>query len=145
MKNELENNGIILDYSFDSIIALLDLFSKRVNTFPTVVDESLPWWIKQSDSYRDNLFKFDDASKLLIFIAAYYLGECFSKQFPDNLKWATGDIDSPEMNMQVITGFKHSIEMAPITIVKNLFSRIVKDRNATKDIRIAIEKWLELI
>ena len=59
----------------------------------------------------------------------------------EGLRWSTGNPLIAEKNMPVVSGFRVS-EMAPILIVENLFSRIIREPNKVNDIEAAVEMWL---
>jgi hypothetical protein len=44
-------------------------------------------------------------------------------------------------NMPVVAGFKHELELAPILVANNLFSRIISVPKKIGDIQIAIDQW----
>ena len=83
-------------------------------------------------------------SGYLVLRASYYFGESFV-QHSNKLEWSTGNIETAEQNMPVITGFKYDIEMAPMLIIKNLFMRIVVRDVPTTDIDKAINTWLSYV
>lgn len=105
------------------------------------MNSSLPAWIRECDSYLSGLEEFDEPSKVLVLRASYYLGESFVR-YSDKLSWATGNLDTAEQNMPVITGFSDELEMAPMLVTENLFLRILADGAPYEDINRAIESWL---
>lgn len=82
-------------------------------------------------------FDFDEASKSIILAGAYYLGETFVRTFRQ-LRWATGNTEYLEGNMPVVTLFNHNIEMAPIMVVENMFSRVISGMGEPASIDAAI-------
>ncbi len=138
---DLRKNGIVADYSIKSIVPVFEWIQKRIKTVPKEIDGKLPEWIQVSDIYLKGLFDFEGNSKILVLRASYYLGECFVR-YSRKLKWATGNRDTFEQNMPVVTGFKYGVEMATMMVADNLFHRIVIQKGAIKDIEIAIKAWL---
>jgi hypothetical protein len=101
---------------------------------------SVPEWIRSTPEYERGLFEFDEDSKNLICFVAYYLGECFVRNY-SQLRWATGNAEYAEANMPVVTGFKREIELAPMLVLENLFRRITAKPDRISDIEIAIDTW----
>ena len=71
-----------------------------------------------------NLFDFDDPSKIMVLRIAYYMGECFVRNFPD-LVWAVGDAYTALKNIPVVSGFRGEQEMPPMLVAENLFARVL--------------------
>jgi hypothetical protein len=138
---EAERDGIKADFSIQSTSYVLKWILYRVKTVPQKMNSSLPEWIRGYDSYVSSIIDFDEPSKVLILRASYYLGESFIR-YSDKLSWTTGNPDTAEQNMPVITGFVDQIEMAPMLVTENLLLRIVVDGAPDKDINRAIESWL---
>ncbi len=139
--SELRRDGIIPDFSVDSINTVFVWVVKKLRTIPMEPDESLPVWIRESEDYIESLFDFDDDSKTLVLRAAYYLGESFN-QYSDELHWGTGNTNFAEQNMPVITGFKKEMELAPLLITENIFFRILLNEAPLSDIERAVNSWL---
>lgn len=137
---ELRRDRITSDFSINSISQVFGWILKRINTVPMEPDESLPEWIRQSDG----LFDFDDASKTLVLRAAFYLGESFNR-YSDKLYWGTGDTDSAKQNMPVVKGFKREMELSPLLVTENLFSRISNHGAPSSDIEQAVKSWLSYL
>lgn len=131
------------DLSLDSLVPVLTWVSLQLSTVRVEPDDDLPVWIRECPSYARGLFEFDEPSKALVLRTAYYLGEVFVR-FNRNLKWATGAQETAEKNMPVITGFRSDVEMAPLLVLENLFSRIIADGAPSETIRTAIEYWLSM-
>jgi hypothetical protein len=137
----IEKDNILADFSIQSIPGVLKWLFDKIKTIPKQVDETLPKWIRECDSYLNGLFDFDEPSKVLILRASYYWGECFVR-YSDILSWTIGNSETAEQNMPVVAGFVDEIEMAPLLIVENLFLRILADGAPYEDINRAIESWL---
>jgi len=73
----------------------------------------------------------------------YYLGETFIRNFK-KLKWASGNRETLDHNMPVVTGFKFKIEMPVSVIIENIFCRIIVKGN-TDNIDQAIEAWKKIL
>lgn len=141
MVAEAEKDGINADFSIQSTSYVLKWILDKVKTIPKETDSSFPAWIRECYSYVSGLVDFDEPSKVIVLRASYYLGESFVR-YSDELSWATGNSDTAEQNMPVITGFKGQIEMATMLVTENLFLRILEDGAPTEDINRAIESWL---
>lgn len=134
----LNSDGIITDYSIESIIPVFEWILDKLTTVKIKLDDSIPDWVKNG---KNSALDFDDKSKIYILRASYYLGECFVRH-SHKLKWASGNRDNFEQNMPVVTGFKHGIEMATMMVAQNLIHRIMANRGNIKDIEMAINHWL---
>lgn len=137
-------DGLKVDFSIDSIEPLFKWVINRVDTIERDPDETLPEWIRKSTSYLENLFDFNEPSKILIMRIAFYLGEVFVRKY-GTLSWSTGNRESAVQNMPVVTGFKHRIEMAPILVSENTISRIVVNPEKTSEIAMMIDSWENLV
>jgi hypothetical protein len=137
----VKSEGICADFTIPSVSPVLKWILDKIKTIPQQADETLPKWIRECDSYIRGLIDFDEPSKILVLRASYYLGESFVR-YADVLTWATGDRETAEQNMPVVTGFQHGIEMAPMLIVENLSLRILADGAPYEDIDRAIKGWL---
>ena len=93
LKADIEKEGIIVDYSIESIKNLSNWIAKHVFIEKTGKDESLPRWIKNDDIYLKNLFEFDDNSLTLIVVLSFYLGCCFIRNY-SVLQWSIGNRDT---------------------------------------------------
>src|SRR5882724_8006276 len=69
--------GINADFSIQSVGPLVGWVASKLATFAMAPDMRLPDWIRDTESYRNNLFELDDPSKILTLRASYYLGESF--------------------------------------------------------------------
>jgi hypothetical protein len=141
---EIEKDGITADFSIDSVVPVLKWFLKDIKTVKKKREEKLPDWIAVTMDNPDEYEEFDDNSGYLVLRASYYLGECFVR-YSKKLEWSTGNIETAEQNMPVVTGFKYDIEMAPMLIIKNLFMRIVVRDAPYTDIDRAIKTWLSSV
>jgi hypothetical protein len=145
-----EAAGVNCDYSLETLPAFLRWSFSQMNTVPREANPKVPEWIRATEDYQKGLFDFDDRSKDLICFTAYYFGECFIRNYP-NLRWATGNCDAPkgvvnaDANMPVVTGFAHNIEMASMSILENVFARLVAHPERSQDIDIMIDSWCKYI
>lgn len=137
---ECSKDGVVSDYSLRSVAPLLRWVATKLTVIPTSPDERLPEWIRNTDSYANNLFEFEEPSKLLLLRAAFYLGESFVRSFR-TLRWTIGNTEYAQAKMPVVSGFQKGLEMAPILIIENLFGRVVADPTKVGDIDRAIEYW----
>ena len=128
------------DFNIESLSSILKALTPILKTTPCEPDLSLPEFIRNTDSYKKNLFDFDEQSKSIVLAAAYYLGETFVRTF-EQLSWATGNTNYAEGNMPVVTTFKHNIEMAPILIAENMFGGVISGMRPINSIDTAIEGW----
>ena len=142
MTDELRQCNINVGFCIDNIEPVLVWLFEKLKTIPSIPDESLPDWIRNSDSYRQGLFSFDEASNILILRAGYFLGECFVHDNP-KLHWATGNVDSAVKNMPVVTGFRRGMEMSPLMVLENVYSRMIADSASTDSISKLIKTWRE--
>jgi hypothetical protein len=141
--HDFEREQIIIDFSIESIYKVLEWAKFNLKTIPEKEDDKLPNWIRESDSYKKGLFKFDDISKILILRISYYFGECFVR---DNIKlsWNIGKINTAVYNMPVVVGFKGGLELAPILICENLVSRLLEGAEPSI-IYTALEYWQKMM
>jgi hypothetical protein len=137
---EAHNAGLKLDYSVRGLPTILKWIMHRIHISRLPVPLSEPEWIRQS--HKDGIIEFDEASKILILRAAYYLGECFVRTFP-SLRWTTGNPEYMEKNLPAVAGFRAGNEMAPMMVVESLFGRILGDDGPETDIDRAVDTWVE--
>ncbi|MFT3823540.1 MAG: hypothetical protein QM731_06445 [Chitinophagaceae bacterium] len=137
--SQLEEAGIPVDYSFNSLEQVFVWAIAQMKTIPRKEDENVPEWIRKTESYQKGLFSFDEPSRILISRVAYYLGECFIKNY-QQLSWTTGDTNYMGANMPAVAGFKKKMELSPLVIAENLVSRIVKGGKIS-DIEAMIKSW----
>lgn len=135
-----EQSGVEMNFSIDSLPSVLRWIIGKVQIVRVPVPESEPEWVRSF--HKDGLIDFDEESKYWILRAAYYLGECFVRNYP-SLQWTTGDPEYIEKNMPVVAGFRNGDEMAPMMIVENLFLRILGDSAPITSIDTAIETWMK--
>jgi hypothetical protein len=140
MRKQIAFEGFELNFSIQSVAPCIRWTSARLETFPREPDPRLPLWIRNTDSYRNNLFEFDEPSKSLTLRAAYYLGESFVRSH-GNLRWGTGNLDYAYANMPVIAGFRSGHELAPAVVTDNLLREVVRDPSKLPEIESTIELW----
>ena len=135
--------GVLCDYSISSLAPILKWASQHVSTETRPPDESLPEWVRGTESYVRSLFDFDEQSSIIILRLSYYWGETFVKNFK-HLQWSVGDLETVQQNMPVVVGFRNDMELAPILVVENLVRRIVENPTQANSVDIAVQTWLEL-
>jgi hypothetical protein len=140
MIESAREDGVSADFSIETLPSVMRWVLNQVKTFPKPADESLPAWIRTTDSYKRGLFELSEESKPLVLRIAYYFGECLVRTF-DGLRWSVGDDETAERNMPVVTGFGNDIELAPILVTENLFRRILSGEAGGDAIERAIEGW----
>ncbi len=140
MKDEARRNGIDPDLTLSSVPVILKWILGSVGTVAREADNRLPSWITGTSSYLKGLFDFDEASGILVIRASYYFGAAFVKEYP-TLSWSIGRADTAEVNMPVVTGFSHQLELAPIMVVENLFRRVLAGRADKNAFDVAVHYW----
>jgi hypothetical protein len=142
-KSELEGNGIIIDYTNESLLLVFKWIVGRLKTLPEKEDESLPIWIRETESYKKGLYSFDETSRVLILRFAHYMGECFIKNHK-SLNWNTGNVKHAEKNMPVVTGFKFKKELSVMMVSENMFRTAIEGNNL-ENAETAIKTWNSFI
>lgn len=135
--------GLSADFKMESLVPILDFVARKIGTVSREPDNSLPDWIRHSVSYVDNLFDFDDESKVLVLRCAYYFGETFIRTF-SRLYWGVGDSETALKNMPVIHGFRGGLELAPLLVLENVFGRVVSGRGGEADLYSMVGYWESL-
>ena len=143
LAREIASEDIVPDFSLKSIVPVLSWLLRKVKITAKKENEVVPDWIRNSEIYRKSLIEFENDSKHFVLYAAFYFGQSMVGQ-SKLLRWTTGNLETAEKNMPVVTGFKVS-EMAPILIIENLFLRILREPNRVDDIKTAIHLWSERI
>lgn len=141
---QCSSEGLKTNFDIDSVAPFMRWVAAKLKTIPKAPDSQLPCWIRESGSYARNLFEFDDLSKLLTLRAAYYLGESFVRN-NHGLHWTTGNLETAEANMPVVSGFRSHLELAPILIAENLLRRVIAEPGKMADIDKAIDFWNQRI
>lgn len=143
LSSDLISSGIMLDYSFNSLLPVFEWVIHRIHTIPTKKDENLPSWITETESYKKGLYSFDEFSKILVMRTSFYLGECFVNN-SKKLVWKVGRIKTAEQNMPVISGFQKKLELSVILVSENLIRRILEGGDLSI-IEACINKWKSFI
>ncbi len=133
--------GLSADYNVESLVPLFWWVAGGLKTIPREPDLSLPDWIRNSTSYTENLFDFDNESKIVVLRSAYYLGETFIRSF-QGLQWRIGNAETALQNMPVVHGFRHKLEMAPMLVAENLFGRILSGNGGLGDVQKMVSTWV---
>jgi len=137
--------GLAADFTVESVAPLLLWLQRGTETMPKAPDESVPVWLRTNESYLRSLFELTPESKVKVLRASCYLGETFVRQWPAQLRWATGSRETAEANQPVVTGFRHGIEMSPMLVVENLFARLHMEPDRESDVASAVEAWKSLV
>jgi hypothetical protein len=138
--SEAKRAGLRVNFAITSIGPLMEWAFRGISTVPKPIDETVPEWIAATDSYQRGLFDFDTTSYRIVLRLAFFLGECFIRNY-DGLVWSTGRVDTPEANMPVVAGFDHAIEMAPVLVVTNLFRRVLTGTATVDCFEVAVQSW----
>ena len=133
--------GLLVDYSIDSLVPLFWWVVGDLKIIRSEPDVTLPDWIRNSDSYTDNLFDLDETSTITVLRSAYYLGETFVRSFP-GLKWGVGNSDTALQNMPVVRGFCHNLELAPMLVAENVFRKILSGNGDQSGIQTMVSSWV---
>ena len=139
-----ERDGVQADFTIDSIVPVFQWGISRLTTVPKEPDDTLPDWIRETPSYLENLFEFDEQSKTLLLRMAYYLGETFVRSFP-SLSWDIGNREYAQQNMPVIVGFDKNIELAPLLVTENTCGSLKAGPAQQEDIDVMVKAWTELV
>ncbi len=136
----MQQAGLVVDYSLSSLPSILKWMLGTVHYRRVTIPDSEPDWIKQA--HQDGLIEFDETSRVVILRAAYYMGECFVRTYPF-LRWAIGNREYIQQNMPVVTGFGHDIELAPLAVISNVFSRILEGKGRAHEFEDLLAAWQE--
>ena len=115
---------IDLDFQIDSISEVFISLLNEMNTIQRETDENLPDFIRSTESYKQNLFDFDESSKTIVLAGAFYLGETFVRSY-ESLSWGIGNREFAQGNMPVVKGFSQGMELAPILVAENMFRGMI--------------------
>ncbi len=138
MEADARVQGLSLDYSLESVPRVLYWLLDGVPANHVPVPLSEPWWVRQC--HKEGILEFEGDARVAILRAAFYLGECFVRAFP-TLSWSTGDAESMENTMPVVTGFRHHVEMAPIMVCEVICQRIYERRESLEGLRAMVQAW----
>lgn len=133
--------GLEVDFSVESLRSLMRWAVRQLKTIPQLPDPSLPTWITKIEDYQRDLFDFDEPSKVVVLRIAYYMGECFVRNFAD-LLWSIGDADTALKNIPVVSGSRGGLEMPPMLVAENLFRRMLKGDTDGNAIDVAFRRWV---
>jgi hypothetical protein len=140
LRKEVERDGVAADMTLTSIQPVFVWIAERLRTLRRDPDPTLPWWIREAESYRNSLFEFDEPSNVLIMRASFYYGEAFVR-YSSTLSWGIGRRDTALKNMPVVTGFSHKLQLPAILIAENLFIDILNDSKGPDAIGQTVEAW----
>jgi hypothetical protein len=143
MHPQILADGLRIDFTIVSLLPFFTWTIRQLKTFPEKEDENLPFWIRQTDSYKKGLYSFDEMSNVLILRFAYYMGECFNRTY-NNLKWSIGKSNTMQPNMPVVTGFRNNMELAVLLVSKNMFMKVIEDDDFNNE-KTAIQRWTTFV
>jgi hypothetical protein len=129
-----------MDFSIESLEPMFRSLLDVLQTTPKSPDPSLPEFIRQSDTYKQNLYEFDESSKLRILASGYYLGESFVRGY-SNLSWGIGNPNLHQCNMPVVRGFQSSLELPAILVSENICQSILCGMDDIESIDRTIATW----
>lgn len=141
MAPAIQGDGIATEYKVENLEAVFLWVFERLKTISREEDPDVPDWVRNTDSYREGLFDFDEPSENMILGLSYYFGEAFVRPFP-KLHWTTGNPEYSHANKPVIAGFMHRLELPTYDIVMNGFRRSVKQGEIQKHTSKMIMKWI---
>lgn len=142
-KAVVEAGGDRLDFSLASVRPAFEAVARGVATVPAELDESLPDWIKDSETYRSGLYDFSDDARVLIVLLSFYFAEVLVRTSSGALKWSVGDQDTAVQSQPVIEGFKNSLQMSPLLVTENLLRRLIEEPDPAVggEVDRAISTW----
>jgi hypothetical protein len=137
---QARNDGITADFTIPSISPVFRWTLPRLHVVPVEPNPSVPEWIRESSSYKEGLFVFDEPSAIMVGRASFYWGESFIRSYP-GLSWAvgTGGVDK---NMPVVIGLRNRDKMPPLLIADNLFGGLIKGHDTFSDIDSCAQLWV---
>lgn len=144
VRRHVERSGVSVDMTLDSIEPVFGWIAARLRTLARDPDPSLPWWIRETESYQGGLLEFDEASNVLIMSASFYYGETFVHYSP-TLSWGVGRGDTALKNMPVVDGFSHRLQLPPILIAENLFIDILSGSKGLEAVGQTVATWRERV
>lgn len=133
-------DGLVLDYSIQTIAPLMLWALPQLKTVPLPEDLNVSAWIRQTKEYADGLYDFTGSTRILVLRSAYYFGESFVREFPQ-LGWGVGNQDYAEKHMPVVWGFKSRLELSPLLVSENLYRRVISDGSKSHSFATAVEYW----
>jgi hypothetical protein len=137
---EAKRAGLEISFATSTIAPLMEWALRELKTVPKAVDDAVPDWIAATDSYHRGLFDFDEPSHRVVLRLAFYVGECFVRNY-HGLTWSTGNVETVIANMPVVSGFNHGIEMPPVLVITNLFHRILSGAAKSDCFEVAVQAW----
>ncbi|MEI8368070.1 MAG: hypothetical protein WCJ31_06520 [Planctomycetia bacterium] len=132
--------GIGDGITIDELPELLKRISKQITVVPRPPDPEVPAFIRDTEEYKAGLFDFTPESKRFIVGAAFAFGHAFVSTF-SFLGWRTGDAKYASGQMPVVAGFPDGQELPALLVVRNLFSRHVRDPNSDGGFDKAVATW----
>jgi hypothetical protein len=135
---------IEIDFSLETVGPVFHGLLGGLRTVPRQPDPSLPDFVLNSETYKENLFDFDEPSKLIVLAAGYYLGETFVRNY-EQLVWSIGNNKYQEANMPVVAGFRAKLELAPVLVGENMLRGVISGTSDSASIDRAIEAWKGLV
>jgi hypothetical protein len=115
--------GVAAGYGVDDLVPVLRWAVRRDGAALRDVDARLPRELLEDERERAAPLELPAGAESLVLRAAYYLGETFVRQRPQQLRWAGGDRETITENQPVVAGFTRRMELPVILVVENLFRR----------------------
>lgn len=140
----IQGDGIATEYKVENLEAVFLWVFERLKAIPREEDPDVPDWVRNTDSYREGLFDFDEPSENMILGLSYYFGETLVRSFP-KLHWTTGNPEYSHANKPVISGFKYEKEICPYNNISNIFKRSITQNNIQRHLSTMINSWLSNI
>lgn len=133
------------DFSVESIKNFFKYVFLDLKKIDLPIDEDIPKWIRDTDSYQKGHFEFDDNSKILILRSAYYLGQSFVTAY-SSLKWDIGNEEYIQKNMPIVKGFKSKLELPVLMVAENIFRSAIADSEKLEPIvEQTTEFWMSKV
>jgi hypothetical protein len=130
------------DFTLSSIVPVLGWLMTGVHGYFVPMPSTEPWWIQEA--HPNGMLEFHDDAKTAILRSAYYLGESFVRA-STKLKWGIGDKEFMQMNMPVVTRFRHKKELPPILVCENICSRILQEGESKAGLQVMVESWIRFM
>ncbi|HEX2084561.1 MAG TPA: hypothetical protein VHF89_02685 [Solirubrobacteraceae bacterium] len=113
---EARADGVVADYTLDSVAPFLEWLGPRIRARPADVD--VPDWVRASMEEHGGIRELDEESLPLVLRASYYLGQSFVRDA--GLEWGLGRAGRAEFQQPVVTGFRDDADLPPLVVAENL-------------------------
>jgi len=118
--------NVLLDYSADSVCRLFEYALHRIRD--------------DLGSTKIGEDEYDRFRSVWILRAAHYFGESLIRSFP-HLRWDLGEVGTAYQNHPVIAGFPGDVEVAAISVTKNVLFSVLSQVSGEDRICRTIEHW----